>query len=104
MDPEVADAVNYLLQGVVRNGTGRPADIDRPQAGKTGTSEGFSAWFIGYTPNLAAAVGVWDPRGRAGGVCGKRAATATCANVSIGGRTFDRLQGRQLPAPLWARR
>ncbi|MDO5285891.1 MAG: transglycosylase domain-containing protein, partial [Actinomycetia bacterium] len=54
--PEIADAVNSVLQRVMTNGTGARARIQdgRPQAGKTGTTESNAAvWFAGYTPNLA---------------------------------------------------
>ncbi len=51
-------AMNAMLSGVVSGGTGRAADIGRPQAGKTGTSQNYrDAWFIGYTADLIA--GVW---------------------------------------------
>jgi penicillin-binding protein 1A len=55
----VADQVNEVLTQVVQRGTGRAADIGRPNgtAGKTGTSEDFGdAWFVGYTPQLSTAV------------------------------------------------
>ncbi len=46
-----------MLQGVMKRGTGRRADIGRACAGKTGTTSNYcDAWFIGYTPNLAACV------------------------------------------------
>ncbi|MGH2722574.1 MAG: transglycosylase domain-containing protein, partial [Actinomycetota bacterium] len=62
MKPEVADAVNAALQDVVRRGTGRKAAIGRPAAGKTGTTQGHvDAWFVGYTPDLVAAVWVGYP-------------------------------------------
>lgn len=45
------------LSGVISGGTGRGANIGRPAAGKTGTSNDCrDAWFVGYTPDLAAAV------------------------------------------------
>ena len=48
-----------MLQGVMKRGTGRRADIGRPCAGKTGTTSAYGdAWFVGYTPSLAAAVWV----------------------------------------------
>ena len=56
---DVADRVTDVLKGVVANGTGKAADIGRPEgtAGKTGTSEGAGdAWFVGYTPSLVASV------------------------------------------------
>jgi membrane peptidoglycan carboxypeptidase len=47
-----------LLSSVVRNGTGRAAQLDLPVAGKTGTSQDYrDAWFVGFTPDLV--VGVW---------------------------------------------
>jgi penicillin-binding protein 1A len=48
-----------LLQSVMTDGgTGYGAALDRPAAGKTGTSQDFrDAWFIGYTAQYVA--GVW---------------------------------------------
>ncbi|HZO33856.1 MAG TPA: PBP1A family penicillin-binding protein [Gaiellaceae bacterium] len=58
-----AATVDQLLQGVVRYGTGRAAALpDRQVAGKTGTTENYGdAWFVGYTPQLVAAVWVGYP-------------------------------------------
>ncbi len=55
---DVADAVMWMLQSVVRNGTGTNAALgDRPVAGKTGTAEGArDLWFIGSIPQLTTAV------------------------------------------------
>lgn len=55
---DVANTVNYALQKVVTSGTGKAAQvIGRPSAAKTGTTDdNKSAWFAGYTPQLAAAV------------------------------------------------
>ncbi len=56
-DREVA-YLDDMLSEVIRSGTGRAARLDRPAAGKTGTSQDFrDAWFIGYTAQLVA--GVW---------------------------------------------
>lgn len=51
--------VTNLLQGVIKEGTGRQADgLEVESAGKTGTTDkNTDAWFIGYTPELVA--GVW---------------------------------------------
>src|SRR5258708_148779 len=47
-----------LLQGVLRNGTGRAAALDGFAAGKTGTSQNYGdAWFIGFNDSLV--TGVW---------------------------------------------
>ncbi|MFL5921423.1 MAG: PBP1A family penicillin-binding protein [Gaiellaceae bacterium] len=59
-----AALVTSLLQGVVRAGTGKHAQLSdgRPVAGKTGTTENYGdAWFVGYTPQLVAAVWVGYP-------------------------------------------
>lgn len=54
----IADNVNFALQRVVTNGTGARAQaLGRPNAGKTGTTdENKSAWYAGYTPQMATAV------------------------------------------------
>jgi membrane peptidoglycan carboxypeptidase len=55
---DVADGVNSLLAGVMRNGTGIRARVPdgRAQAGKTGTIDSNEAvWFVGYTPEIAGA-------------------------------------------------
>ncbi|MGQ0664867.1 MAG: penicillin-binding protein 1A [Pseudomonadota bacterium] len=47
-----------MLQGVVERGTGRRIrEVGKPLAGKTGTTNGsYDAWFVGFTPDLAAGV------------------------------------------------
>jgi penicillin-binding protein 1A len=58
LSPEVAYVMTDLLKGNVLRGTGTAANIGRPQAGKTGTTDDFrDAWYIGYTPYLL--TGVW---------------------------------------------
>jgi penicillin-binding protein 1A len=54
----VAYVMTSMLESVITSGTGYPnADIGRPAAGKTGTTSSFrDAWFVGYTPDLVAAV------------------------------------------------
>ncbi len=56
--PGVVAEMDRLLARVLVDGTGRAAQLDRPAAGKTGTSQDFrDAWFVGYAPGLVA--GVW---------------------------------------------
>ncbi len=58
---DVMADLTYSLKGVVNGGTGSAAlALGRPAAGKTGTSESnASAWFSGYTPQLAASVALF---------------------------------------------
>jgi penicillin-binding protein 1A len=76
------DELIELLQGVVRNGTGRAAALDGFSAGKTGTAQDYrDAWFIGFNDDLI--VGVW-----------------------VGNddhRPMDRVTGGSLPAAIWKR-
>ena len=72
-DPEPIKVLNDVMQGVILRGTGYAAKINRPAAGKTGTtSDHRDAWFVGYTPDLAAAVWVGndDNSKMAGGTTG----------------------------------
>ncbi len=58
MSAGTAFIMTSMLQDVIKRGTGYPnAVIGRPAAGKTGTTSSFrDAWFVGYTPDLVAAV------------------------------------------------
>jgi penicillin-binding protein 1A len=59
----VAAQVSYALTGVVQYGTGTAANIGRPVAGKTGTTENEQdAWFCGYVPQLTTCVWVGYPQ------------------------------------------
>ncbi|MGQ4381468.1 transglycosylase domain-containing protein [Streptomyces sp. SAS_267] len=59
--PAVADNVTDVLKTVVEKGTGTNAQLQgREVAGKTGTTDGNkSAWFVGYTPQLSTAIGMY---------------------------------------------
>jgi len=62
----VADNVTGVLRGVIARGTGTKAQaLGRTAAGKTGTTDDYrSAWFVGYTPQLATSVVLFreDPK------------------------------------------
>ncbi len=63
LEPAVADTLTSILQQVVERGTGTRARLDRPAAGKTGTTDDWGdAWFAGYTRELATSVWVGFPR------------------------------------------
>jgi penicillin-binding protein 1A len=78
-----AYVVTSMLQSVINEGTGYPnAQIGRPAAGKTGTTSDYrDAWFVGYTPDLVAAVWIGNDNYRQ-------------MNESYGGN---------IPARIWAR-
>ncbi len=62
LDPAVAWTADQILRKVVQGGTGIAANIGRPAAGKTGTAQNWtSAWFVGFVPQLVAAVWVGFP-------------------------------------------
>jgi membrane peptidoglycan carboxypeptidase len=85
---QIARTETEILQGVIRNGTGTRARLDRPAAGKTGTTDNNSdAWFVGYTPQYTAAVwmGDWE--------------SSTEVMTNVGG---IRVQGGTYPARIWA--
>jgi penicillin-binding protein 1A len=47
-----------IMKTVIQNGTGRAANIGKPAAGKTGTTDDCrDAYFIGFTPDIV--TGVW---------------------------------------------
>ncbi|MFI6924242.1 transglycosylase domain-containing protein [Nonomuraea spiralis] len=94
LDPGVADATAHVLQGVFTKGTMRSVGgIGRPAAGKTGTTDKYaSAWFAGFTPDLAGAVSIGDPRG---------SQRHRLVGTTIGGRYFPYVAGASLPGPIW---
>ncbi|MBD2137908.1 penicillin-binding protein [Anabaena sp. FACHB-1237] len=59
LDPWASAAIIDAMQSVVTSGTGKNAAIDRPAAGKTGTtSSEKDIWFVGTVPQLTTAVWV----------------------------------------------
>lgn len=62
-------ALNRCLMAVINYGSGASARLDRPAAGKTGTtSDNRDTWFAGYTPDLACVVWLGnDDNSRLGG-------------------------------------
>jgi penicillin-binding protein 1A len=74
-----------MLKSVVERGSGWYArNLNRPCAGKTGTTnEGSDVWFIGYTPQLVAGVWVgYDDR-----------------SISLG----EKVTGGTLACPIWTK-
>lgn len=59
MDPRTAYQIVSMLEGAVARGTGTAVRkvVDKPVAGKTGTTNDYKdAWFVGFAPDLAAGV------------------------------------------------
>jgi 1A family penicillin-binding protein len=82
----VAYAETKILEGVIQQGTATGADINRPAAGKTGTSQNYrDAWFVGYTPQLTTAVWV--------GYAGTEKPMTDVHGIRVFGGTF--------PASIW---
>ena len=92
LDPEVADAAADVLSGVFTKGTMRGVGgIGRDAAGKTGTTDDYAAaWFAGFTPDLAGAVSIGDPRG---------SQKHKLNGVTIGGRYYGAVFGATHPGP-----
>lgn len=67
-----AATMTAIMKTVITNGTGRAADIGKPAAGKTGTTDDSKdAYFIGFTPDVV--TGVWvgnDDNSQMGGITG----------------------------------
>jgi penicillin-binding protein 1A len=88
-----AAIVTESLRGVVERGTASyyhdlEAEIGRPAAGKTGTSNEFiDAWFIGYIPQLSTSVWVGYPDERR-------------SMVNINGLT--EINGENYPLDIWS--
>jgi membrane peptidoglycan carboxypeptidase len=64
-DPKVTADVTEAMTHVVTEGTGTGAlGLGRPAAGKTGTTtKNLAVWFDGFTPQLSAAVGIYQGDG-----------------------------------------
>ncbi len=78
--PWHVEAINRMLAATMTIGTGRSARLDRPSAGKSGTSQGYrDAWFIGFTADYV--VGVWVG--------------------NDDGTPMDKVTGGSLPAKIW---
>lgn len=89
-----ADTLTSVLTGVVNDGTASEAvkNTAYEAAGKTGTSDdNKSAWFVGYTPKLVTAVGMFGESPKGG-------TQVTLKGTGGGGR----VNGGGYPARVWA--
>jgi membrane peptidoglycan carboxypeptidase len=87
-DSDVMADTTAALQAVLKQGTATGARLagNRPAAGKTGTTSGnTAAWFVGYTPQMSAAVALFrDNNKPLQGILGRSEVT-----------------GGSIPATLW---
>jgi len=87
LDADLTSLVTSCLRSVITSGTGTEADIGRPAAGKTGTTQNYrDAWFVGYTPELVTAVWVGYPT--------EQTAMTDVHGIKVTGGSF--------PAQIWA--
>jgi penicillin-binding protein 1A len=85
---DIARGVTHALRQVIADGTGRRADIGRPAAGKTGTTQdSVDAWFAGYVPGYTAVVWLGNPAG----------------SIPIKEASGRPITGGGLPAQIWQR-
>lgn len=110
MPATIADAVTYILQGVLTSGTaapssGGPGGIGRPAAGKTGTANVAQgggtpyAAFAGYTPGLAGYVSVFNPVSPTKDTMGGQ---RSCYRSESGGLSCPgEMDGANAPAQTW---
>jgi len=97
-----ADAeIIAMMQGVVERGTGTAvAAVGKPLAGKTGTtSDWFDAWFVGFSPDLAAGVyvGFDDPRTLGNGEVGGHVAAPIFRDFMMA--ALKNVPAKPFPAP-----
>ena len=58
LDEKTSHSMTQMLEETILNGTGKNAMINRPVAGKTGTSQSLrDAWFVGFSSDMV--TGVW---------------------------------------------
>jgi penicillin-binding protein 1A len=103
--PWVAAGMTDLLQSAVMTGTGRAAQIGRPVAGKTGTTQSNKdGWFIGFSSGLT--TGVWMGRDDARPITGLQGGTAPARafhdfmSVAVAKRPAEQFQ-TEVPVPDW---
>lgn len=75
LSADTAYILTNMMQGVIQDGTGTPANIGRSAAGKTGTTDNYeTAWFIGYTPELLVGIYVGNDDRTPVGISGTQVA------------------------------
>jgi penicillin-binding protein 1A len=103
--PWVAAGMTDLLQTAVMSGTGRAAQIGRPVAGKTGTTQSNrDGWFVGFSSGIT--TGVWMGRDDAKAIAGLQGGTAPASAFrdfmvrAVAKRPVEQFQ-TDVPMPDW---
>ena len=101
----VSAGITDLLQSAVSTGTGRAAQIGRPVAGKTGTTNANKdGWFLGFSSGIT--TGVWMGRDDAKPVLGLQGGTAPARafaaymSVAVTGRPVEKFD-TEVTVPAW---
>jgi membrane peptidoglycan carboxypeptidase len=82
-----------VIDGSIEGRTGARMSLGREAGGKTGTTNDSAAvWFVGFTPDISAAVWVGDPRG---------GYKYPMKNITINGKKYKQVFGSSLPGPIW---
>ena len=96
LDKDTAGMMTAMLRKVIKEGTGKGADIGKPMGGKTGTTnENKDAWFIGYTPDIVTGVFIGNDDNKSIGLTGGSAPARiwkdmmTVATEPYGSPEFD---------------
>ena len=88
LQADVAYIITDMLKGSLENGTATPANLGRPAAGKTGTTDEYeTAWFIGYTPDLVTGIYIGNDNRKPVGISGTEVSGlwGTMMNKVVGG-------------------
>lgn len=96
--PQQAYLMTDILQAVMEYGTGSQVPIDRPSAGKTGTTnEQNDLWFVGYTPDIV--VGIYMGNDDNSPVAGYGGSTAGPVWAEYINRSLADTPAREFPVP-----
>ncbi len=90
-----ADAVNDILTGVIApGGFAQNEALDSPAGGKTGTTQnGRSVWFVGYTPEMAAAAMIAGAN--------QLGTPISLTGQVVGGQYISAASGSGYAGPIW---
>jgi penicillin-binding protein 1A len=93
---KTAAEMTAMMKTVILSGTGTGANIGKPAAGKTGTTDDYKdAYFVGYTPDIVTGVWIGDDNNKKIGLTGGTVPARiwkdimTVATKDLGAKDFD---------------